>query len=266
MKNCPKCGTVVKEWDLVCPHCGTTLFIPQTPVDSRKVNVSLPDWELHPQVPKQQRRPVPPRPAPARPTPADAPSFVDHSDEATDMISIADIQPPDAPGFVDHSDEATDMISIADIQTIPQAIVPKVEPFRPQAPSKAPAVLVATTPPAAARRRRKQDTMPLDKVQGTMPSTSSLETETTQPRARHPAGPAGRPGHQAEAQLRSSDPHATMNLEGYDPERLKRILAQAQAEAAARSPKDPNTTLYIVVGAILAATIIGAALVIALFI
>lgn len=94
-------------------------------------------------------------------------------------------------------------------------------------------------------------------------------TETTQPRAKHPQSPdqQTQPRPQASSQpLQQGTPAQTLNVEDYDPERLKRILAQAQAEAAQRSHQDPNTTVYIVIGAILATTILAAAVVIALFI
>lgn len=45
LKNCPKCGSVVKEWDVVCPVCGTTLINITEPKDSIKVKGNLPGWE-----------------------------------------------------------------------------------------------------------------------------------------------------------------------------------------------------------------------------
>ena len=44
LKNCPKCASVVKEWDVVCPVCGSTLIALTEPKDSIKVKGDLPGW------------------------------------------------------------------------------------------------------------------------------------------------------------------------------------------------------------------------------
>jgi hypothetical protein len=175
-------------------------------------------------------------------------SALDHSGEATEVVSLADIQPPDAgpPPLADHSAEPTEVISIQDIQ-----------PARPQPASQA-APMAKAAPQSHGQpvNRRRQDTMPI----------RPMEAEVTQPRANHPqAKAASRHAPMTPQRLQHGDSAQTMNLEEYDPERLKRILAQAQAEAAARSQKDSITPVYYVIGAILALTIIGAAVVIALF-
>ena len=44
LKNCPKCASVVKEWDVVCPVCGSTLIALSEPKNSIKVKGDLPGW------------------------------------------------------------------------------------------------------------------------------------------------------------------------------------------------------------------------------
>jgi hypothetical protein len=303
-------------------------------MDSQKVDVDLPDWDMQPVAPEPERRRPPARPRRLAAPTADAPGFVDHSSEPTDMVSLDEIQTVerepapsgaasrDAPGFVDHSSEPTDMVSLDEIQTVEREPAPSEAASR-DAPgfvdhSSEPTDMVSLdeiqtverepAPSEAASRdapgfvdhsSEPTDMVSLDEIQ-TMeseparpapvqpavprqaPVVRSVQPaggdglrrgdppdETTQPRARQPQPPAAR-GRVAVPQDERPDsrgaPSPTAERPDYDPERLKRILAQAQAEAAARSRRDPGSTVYIVIGAILAATIVGAAVVIALFI
>lgn len=45
MKKCSKCGSVVKEWDVVCPSCGATLMQLEQPKDSIKVKGEIAGFE-----------------------------------------------------------------------------------------------------------------------------------------------------------------------------------------------------------------------------
>ncbi len=54
MKSCQKCGSVVKEWDVVCPVCGTTLMTLSQPKNSEKVKGHLPGWEDFQPYPKTE--------------------------------------------------------------------------------------------------------------------------------------------------------------------------------------------------------------------
>lgn len=44
MKYCPKCNNVVKDWDVVCPHCKSTLIAIAQPPDSAKTKGQIPAW------------------------------------------------------------------------------------------------------------------------------------------------------------------------------------------------------------------------------
>jgi hypothetical protein len=102
-----------------------------------------------------------------------------------------------------------------------------------------------------------------------------IHEEVTQPRVKNPArprGPATAPVDAHEAAQASvpgdvlvkANSKQTLTLEDYDPERLKKILAQAQAQAGTRPPRRGSYTVPIVIAAIVAVTFIGVALVIAL--
>jgi hypothetical protein len=267
-------------------------------MDSQKVDVDLPDWDMQPVAPEPERRRPPARPRRLAAPTADAPGFVDHSSEPTDMVSLDEIQTVerepapsgaasrDAPGFVDHSSEPTDMVSLDEIQTVEREPAPSEAASR-DAPgfvdhSSEPTDMVSldeiqTMESEPARPAPVQPAVPRQApvVRSVQPAggdglrRGDPPDETTQPRARQPQPPAAR-GRVAVPQDERPDsrgaPSPTAERPDYDPERLKRILAQAQAEAAARSRRDPGSTVYIVIGAILAATIVGAAVVIALFI
>ena len=97
-----------------------------------------------------------------------------------------------------------------------------------------------------------------------------FEEEVTQPRAKVPqtqAEVAPRQERIAEPvpeALQKANAKETLTLEDYDPERLKRILAQAQAEAGVRPPPQHKPIpLAVIIALIVAVTIIGVALVIA---
>ena len=97
-----------------------------------------------------------------------------------------------------------------------------------------------------------------------------IHEEVTQPRVKIPArsrGPEPAPASAAAPApgdvLVKANSKQTLTLENYDPERLKKILAQAQAQAGTRPPAR-SYTVPIVIAAIVAVTFIGVALVIAL--
>jgi len=97
-----------------------------------------------------------------------------------------------------------------------------------------------------------------------------FEEEVTKPRAKIPksppgAAPGGAPAAEpVPAALKEAKAKDTLAIENYDPERLKRILAQAQAEAASRTGEKKPVPLSVVIALIVAVTIIGVAFVIAL--
>ena len=97
-----------------------------------------------------------------------------------------------------------------------------------------------------------------------------FEEEVTQPRAKIPEEPPEAVSAQAPVAepvpeaLKKADAKETLSIENYDPERLKRILAQAQAEAASRTGEKKPVPLSVVIALIVAVTIVGVALVIAL--
>jgi hypothetical protein len=212
VSSCPKCGGVLKDWDLVCPSCGATRFTPETPADERKVSVDLPDWEMGPVKPEAPRkapaaRPLDPRRAHPEARRIEVPSLprppiAAEEEEEIEEIDIASVEEPDAPGTL--------------------------------------------------TRRSKQDTMPIARI----------HEEVTQPRARVPGAPPGRESLRPDP-VEQADARETLTIESYDPERLKRILAQAQAQASTRARRQ-GSTLPIVIAVIVAVTIIGVALVIAL--
>jgi hypothetical protein len=296
VSNCPKCNAVVKGWDLVCPSCGATLFTPQAPADERKQNVDLPDWEMSPKKPEPVRKPPPPRPDPRKPVPA-RPA----GPPSAHRIEVPSLpRPPLAqePVLVEELDESTDKLSIDEIQPIetpqqpplpaarpPQPAAPPValadiRPSAPTAPAmdEAPATAPAVQPPSPAavapvqqpapaepsrgqlRRRSRQDTMPI----------ARFEEEVTQPRAKVPRAAAApipdqpRIAEPVPDALEKASAKETLNVENYDPERLKRILEQAQAEAGVRAARKKQVPLSVIVALIVAVTIIGVALVIAL--
>ncbi len=285
MTNCPKCNAVVKGWDLVCPSCGATLFKPEAPADERKRNVDLPDWEMSPKKPEPVRKPPPPRPDPRKPVPArpagppaahrievptlprpplsqDAPA----SQEPTEMLSIDEIQPVDKEAgpplpAAQPPPPAAPPVALADIRPTAPTAPAMAEAPVPAPPASAPAPSTASPPVHEAaqgglRHRSRQDTMPI----------ARHEEEITQPRVKIPqaaatAAPAAEPVPEA---LRKADAKETLTIENYDPERLKRILAQAQAEAAVRAGRQKAVPISVIIALIAAVTIIGVALVIAL--
>jgi hypothetical protein len=97
--------------------------------------------------------------------------------------------------------------------------------------------------------------MPIQRLDG----LPQLEEEITQPRGLKAKAPA-----ESSEPIKQADPRETLTVENYDPENLKRILAQAQAEAGTKARRGRGVPLSIIVALIVSLTIIGVAVVIAL--